>query len=723
VNKQYPFLTINFYDNDSLLGKYLPLKENRLYRCEILLHNSETQSIPVYASELNNALQFKIFDSNINLIVLENELYVIPLREGSCQIALHYEGLVLKRELVVYDNFFQKNYMTYFLNSFDKRLLEKNVKLRVIFETCMEFIDIMYAYINDVMTINNAEEIKKRFLMNFIYSRGFDKAQYDTENSLLEQQIDLAYRRLISNLFDIVTSRGTLLSYELFFGALGFDIDVFEFWFNDIGELIEINPVDDTQSTFNKYSISGISNFSDINNEDPRFNVYANNKFNINQKSNFVLPIIHVDNNLELYNSQKFLIDSFLKFLKPKHVQYLSQIIKININSLLTEGTHEIIDFFWNHCFTKTQIQSTINNKLSGSTYNPGEYETWGKKYEYTVKNKLVELGRPVLLEFNQIGVTIPDYQGITYNEYDPKKDPSPVNYGIFTQFLGASQDNQTIIEKDLLDKLKYEDEDFSDSYKKIIPIFKQDTRFMYSQDDFVRGDMFGTIGSVRFFEQNTINLTNNITHLERTSNGSIQIIQESETIIKTPEEKDQDSQEEGNIINQPQEIIIPGMMNNYIRPFIYVNAPPCDINHNDGRLYFGTWDWSKFVRGTAVEHSLILEESFNIGTAFEIYDLLQTPVYYDERLTDGSPKYRYDNNLPLGKPLNNKDALPGSPLYYDTGILLDMRLNIVNTTIFLGDYYREQNNNKTIEEIKTYLINKYNITESDLSNILVRAI
>ena len=51
--------------------------------------------------------------------------------------------------------------------------------------------------------------------------------------------------------------RGTQLAYEIFFRALGYFIELQEFWYDVDGNLIEINPTDESKSTFFAYNTYG----------------------------------------------------------------------------------------------------------------------------------------------------------------------------------------------------------------------------------------------------------------------------------------------------------------------------------------------------------------------------------------------------------------------------------------------------------------------------------
>ena len=174
----------------------------------------------------------------------------------------------------------------------------------------------------------------KKFLNNIGQNLGFDRFDVYNQDTEFEFVSNFLYRELLKNLINLLNISGTRRSYELFFSALGYDIQLLEYWWDSDGNLVEKNYLDDgrqfpgnTRSTFRKYTSDGVY-LNQISKDPVRFNTPQNN-YNIAQKSNFVQPIISKKpgfaGSYTLENRQ--LIRFYLNFLKPIHIKYFSEIL------------------------------------------------------------------------------------------------------------------------------------------------------------------------------------------------------------------------------------------------------------------------------------------------------------------------------------------------------------------------------------------------------------
>lgn len=279
------------------------------------------------------------------------------------------EWLVDEYEFVVYKNFFRANYKNHLIPKFEKNILDSNPARAVFFDTIMEYFDIAWAYRKDIE--QNADPLfaKSKFLDNLGQSRGFQRIDYEREGTDLEEIAESTYRELLRNLVDLIEIAGTPLSYQLFFSALGFDIELQEFWWDADSNLIEVNTDDPSQSTFFAYNSDGAPlDDPQVSRDDPRRFVSPSNPYNVNNKSNYVRPVISAKSGLSgtvgdpanFDSVTRRIIDSYLDFLRPQHVQYLTEVLVI----LLAEENIDILSSFGEDFLTYILIVLTQPGKV-----------------------------------------------------------------------------------------------------------------------------------------------------------------------------------------------------------------------------------------------------------------------------------------------------------------------------------------------------------------------
>jgi hypothetical protein len=130
-------------------------------------------------------------------------------------------------------------------------------------ETPKEFFDIIYAYCADVKNITDPINIKWKMLTMLGESYGFQRMTFPNGRDSKEHIGEYMYRELLSNLVDLLEIRGTKLSYDLLFNALGYDISLKEFWYDEIGNLIGIDPYNN-DTEYSVISVDGL----EINTDD-----------------------------------------------------------------------------------------------------------------------------------------------------------------------------------------------------------------------------------------------------------------------------------------------------------------------------------------------------------------------------------------------------------------------------------------------------------------------
>jgi hypothetical protein len=262
---------------------------------------------------------------------------IVFIKEGSGVIKAFFKEdnrtLYTAKQFICHSSFFKDNYLDHFFSSFEKEKLTKFKRVKTTFDTLMEMMDILYAYNEDLKVIPNFSDGKSKFLSLMSQNIGLERIDFTQLNSQYEDKSVEIWKELTANLLDLLSIRGTTLAYELFFGALGYNIQLQEFWYDSDGFLIDINPFDDSLSTFYRYNLDG--SFVDdppIARPDPRRFASPNNDYFKNSKSNIVRVTISNSKNTAFapeptsFSSEKRnIISSYLEFLRPSHIQYIKE--------------------------------------------------------------------------------------------------------------------------------------------------------------------------------------------------------------------------------------------------------------------------------------------------------------------------------------------------------------------------------------------------------------
>lgn len=298
--------------------------------------------------DITNDVNTSIFTLD-DSIVFDNTTKILHFnKEGTGVLKAIYtnsfgETYSAEQKFVIYSTFFKDNYLNYFVSSFEKLKLSKNKKLRIMMDTMMEMLDILHAYNIESKLLNSFTGVKSEFLDLLGQNVGFERIDYESVNTSDEDAANRVYREILANIFDLLNIRGTDLAYNLFFNAIGYDITLQEFWYNDKSDLIEINPYDDTLSSFYRYDTNGVNLDSPpFPNKDPRRFVSNDNVF-VNNKTNYVRPILS-SINLDIAPTpssftvrKRNVIKEYLEYLRPSHVQYIQELISASVTPIPEE--------------------------------------------------------------------------------------------------------------------------------------------------------------------------------------------------------------------------------------------------------------------------------------------------------------------------------------------------------------------------------------------------
>jgi hypothetical protein len=122
-------------------------------------------------------------------------------------------------------SFFKKNYSK-FLPPYDVvKLQDDNGKKQLFIEAFVREFDKFCDVIDKIYNIVDIDKIPLEYVNYLAQLIGYEREDY-----LLIS--DISYRELLKNIIEIYKIKGTNYSFELFFGFLGYDITIREFWFD-----------------------------------------------------------------------------------------------------------------------------------------------------------------------------------------------------------------------------------------------------------------------------------------------------------------------------------------------------------------------------------------------------------------------------------------------------------------------------------------------------------
>ena len=229
----------------------------------------------------NRYLSFYSLDDD-NLFLFEkrvNEPFVIFFRkEGTGFLKAIYDDgvnqlLIDTRNFICYTVFFKDVYLDHLMGEFNKEKILASPKNKAVFDTFMEMLDILYAYNQDLKEISSFDNTKSNFLDILAQNVGFLRVDTLAKNTIDEDKDDYVFRELLKSMVDLLSIRGTKAAYELFFGAIGYNIRLNEFWYDQNGDLVEIDSYNELNTTYIGYNTSGSlkNNISEKQNDPRKF--------------------------------------------------------------------------------------------------------------------------------------------------------------------------------------------------------------------------------------------------------------------------------------------------------------------------------------------------------------------------------------------------------------------------------------------------------------------
>ena len=268
-----------------------------------------------------------IVDSNVttNILNLVHPgsaiLLFIVIGEDNVQYTLH-------KEIVIFDPWFRNNYQR-LIGDYDAKQIGQGTYADIMFKACFEMYDTLLAYLDDAQRITDPFFTRSDFVNIIGKTMNMMKVDFSKDNTTLEATATTLYRELLANLYDLINVRGTVFCYELFFESLGYDIVLYEFWYDNTGNLVSIDPNDDSKSTYLRYNVNGMELAT--THFDPRSNASPTNAYNYCSKSPYIKTLLTPKSND--YTIPTNTLVYYLNLLKPEHLIYLNEIFGINFNS------------------------------------------------------------------------------------------------------------------------------------------------------------------------------------------------------------------------------------------------------------------------------------------------------------------------------------------------------------------------------------------------------
>ncbi len=365
IGKSDEGITIEFKNpipSSIMYSMYVPMTQEEY---EMRIYRTDDKGLEAVVDD-HSSIVCESMDASVVIAKNAAGKYVYrPVQDGTATIRFwNSVDSASYREVVAYKTFFRDNWESFF-SSYDISKLDNKSPFRVLMNLLMEFIDALWAYDEDLSVMTDPLKIKYKFLENLGQSVGFTETLTVNKGKENETFYVRLYRELVSQMFGIQQLRGSEAIYTAFFNAIGYDIELLEFWFDDNGNLVEINPHDDTKSSYAIYSKEGRL-LQASSNEDPRervMNRTSTDKASIKNKSWYVLPRLTSKNGSAYSAEYEPVVKQYLEFLRPIHVEYLQTVSTLVMSSF--EGTPEYIP-------TLTDIISVAQfvGAIKGSGFN-----------------------------------------------------------------------------------------------------------------------------------------------------------------------------------------------------------------------------------------------------------------------------------------------------------------------------------------------------------------
>lgn len=199
---------------------------------------------------------------------------------------------------------FLKEHKNRYLTEIDNQLLSEDDKLEIFVDSIFQIFDTLNERGPDKFSqLIDVETIPEELINHLSALVGWRQTDYNYNY--------LTFRDLVKNIVRIYKIKGTPLSYEIFFRALGYEVKMHELWWNSQSELVRDKPVGAPNTLYPNYVLNK-SNYVEFELD-----------LSFNNDPNFPNPFIG--------DNQEFLMImiDYLKFLKPVHIRYKPILLNI----------------------------------------------------------------------------------------------------------------------------------------------------------------------------------------------------------------------------------------------------------------------------------------------------------------------------------------------------------------------------------------------------------
>jgi len=214
------------------------LVQNKLAITEIPLEKITSPIELLDVSEIEASLPTEIFEEIVNLVEIdferdeeEGEDPVFFLRNSIARILNIpfvpkdlYKNIFYTFKHSTLKKFFSENWKRFF-PEYDVLNIESSEQLKLFQNSLMQQFDKFSDIIDEIYNLQDINLIPDKYLSYLAQLIGYERE----ERELLSNS---SFRELIKNIIEIYRIKGTNFSFELFFGFLGFETSILEYWFD-----------------------------------------------------------------------------------------------------------------------------------------------------------------------------------------------------------------------------------------------------------------------------------------------------------------------------------------------------------------------------------------------------------------------------------------------------------------------------------------------------------
>lgn len=228
------------FEEDNVFKK--ALIQYRVYIPDIYIGEKNPERIKMYEELAELFLQDYDFISDRTIDDLwklqfrVNRINQILKKENVVDYNL-YKIIIFTFKYSTIKHFFENNFYK-FLPSPDASVIYDNEKMKLFQIAFMKEYDRFADIIDSIYDIVDVDKVDNQYLPYLVQLLGYEKGD---DRGMLSNE---AFRQLAKNIIEVYKIKGTNYSFELFFNFLGFEVTLYEYWFDkrfsDPG--ISINP-------------------------------------------------------------------------------------------------------------------------------------------------------------------------------------------------------------------------------------------------------------------------------------------------------------------------------------------------------------------------------------------------------------------------------------------------------------------------------------------------